>query len=86
MNTTNATNSPNDQADPPRAQRAKMLTHVQSSGWVQRIVRRIVLFFTPVYDLKYDERHVAVYGMTALQKVAQKLKNKAQQKEEKANA
>lgn len=48
--------------------------------WLHRCVVRLVLFFTPVYDLKYDERHVAVYGMTALEEVAQKLKREANDK------
>ncbi|MEO5984300.1 MAG: hypothetical protein ABIP80_02275 [Ferruginibacter sp.] len=61
---------------------AKPQTFLKAGGcWLHRFVRRlfhgILFFFTPVYDLKYNERHIKVYGMTLREKIAQQLKKKA---------
>ncbi len=83
-------NSPNDPSSATGKTETKpcekKISREQNPSSLERLVRRIIFLFTPVYHSKYDERHVAVYGMTALQKIAQELENKAKEKKEKANA
>jgi DNA-binding Lrp family transcriptional regulator len=45
----------------------------------------IKLIFTAVYDPKYDERYVAVHGITLSQKIGNELKQKAENEKRKPN-